>query len=157
MLKKLQIFLVLIVLLSISTTGIFCIYFLSQYSDKMNEHFLASASELFVRNIKDGRSYEEASASCQDVFADESSQLRVTVIAVDGTVLYDNQQDASTMENHASRSEFKTALSSQGTATIKRHSATLDVDMLYMARYYADLDQVVRTSIPLVLYQSGVK
>ncbi|MEI8200921.1 MAG: ATP-binding protein [Eubacteriales bacterium] len=157
MLKKLQIFLVLIVLLSISTTGIFCIYFLSQYSDRMNEQLLESASELFVRDIADGRSYEEASASCQAVFADESTQLRITVIAADGTVLYDNQQAAASMENHANRNEVKAVLSSKGTATVKRHSATLDVDMLYMARYYAGLDQVIRTSIPLVLYQTGVK
>src|SRR5450756_1768542 len=103
MLKKLQIFLVLIVLLSISTTGIFCIYFLSQYSDKMNEQLLASASELFVRDISDGRSFEAASASCQAVFADESTKLRITVIKTDGTVLYDNQQDAAKMENHKDR------------------------------------------------------
>lgn len=156
MLKKLQIFLVLIVLLSISTTGIFCIYFLSNYSDKMNEQVLASASELFVRFVEDGRSYEEASAACQSVFADESSKLRITVITADGTVLYDNQQAAAAMENHADREEIRTALSLHGTATQKRHSMTLDVDMLYLARYYSNLDQVVRTSIPLVVYQAGV-
>jgi len=156
MLKKLQIFLVLIVLLSISTTGIFCIYFLSNYSDKMNEHILASASELFVRFVEDGRGYEAASASCQTIFADQSSHLRITVIAADGTVLYDNQQSAAAMENHSDREEVRTALSSQGTAIQKRHSTTLDVDMMYLARYYSGLDQVVRTSIPLVVYQAGV-
>jgi len=157
MLKKLQIFLVLIVLLSISTTGIFCIYFLSQYSDKMNEQLLASASELFVREIDDGYGYKEASDICQTVFADESVNLRITVIAVDGVVLYDNQQAASTMENHADRQEVKAVLSSFGTATKKRHSATLDADMLYLARYYPDLNQVIRTSIPLKFYQAGVQ
>jgi len=157
MLKKLQLFLVLIVLLSISTTGIFCIYFLSQYSDKMNEQLLASASELFVREIDDGYGYKEASDICQTVFADESINLRITVIDIDGVVLYDNQQAASTMENHADRQEVKAVLSSLGTATKKRHSTTLDADMLYLARYYPGLKQVIRTSIPLKFYQTGVE
>lgn len=157
MLKKLQIFLVLIVLLSISTTGIFCMYFLSQYSDKINEQLLASASALFVRDITAGRSYEEASASCQAVFADASTNLRITVINTDGTVLYDNQQDAAIMDNHKDRTEVKAVLSSHDTATIKRHSKTLNADMLYMARYYSNLGQVVRTSIPLIVYQAGVQ
>jgi len=157
MLKKLQLFLVLIVLLSITTTGIFCIYFLSQYSDKMNEQLLASANELFVRELADGRNYEEASTACQTIFADESVNLRITVIDADGKVLYDNQQSAALMENHANREEVKSAISSQGTAVIKRHSATLNADMLYLARFYPDLNQVVRTSLPLVFYQSGVQ
>lgn len=157
MLKKLQLFLVLIVLLSISTTGIFCIYFLSKYSDNMNEQFLASAGELFVREIDDGYSYQEASEICQTVFAKESLDLRITVIDADGVVLYDNQQAAANMENHAQREEIKTVLSTLGTATIKRHSTTLDIDMFYLARYYPDRGQVIRTSVPMSLYQVGVK
>jgi len=156
MIKRLQIFLVLIVLLSISTTGIFCIYFLNQYSDKTNGFLLASASELFVREIKTGTSYQEASEVCQAVFSEDSASLRITVITVDGEVIYDNQQDASKMENHADRAEVKSAISSAGTATQKRHSDTLGVDMLYLATYYSDLNQIVRTSVPLVFYQAGV-
>ena len=156
MLKKLQIFLVLIVLLSISTTGIFCIYFLSQYSDKMNEQFLVSASELYFKELKDAHTYQEASADCQTVFSDESESLRITVINMDGVVLYDNQQDAAKMENHSNRQEIKTAMATKGTSYDKRHSATLGVDMLYMARYYPSLNEIIRTSVPLVAYESGV-
>src|ERR1035437_3000011 len=148
MLKKLQIFLVLIVLLSISTTGIFCIYSLSKYSDKMNEQFLVAASELYVKELADSHTYGEASADCQTVFSEESASLRITVINLDGVVLYDNQQDAATMDNHSTREEVKSAISSKGTAYDKRHSATLNVDMLYMARYYPNLNEIIRTSIP---------
>jgi len=157
MLKKLKIFLVMLVLLSISATGFLCLYFLSQYSDKMNEQILSSASDLFVREYTNGKNYDEANLACQDVFSAESPELRITVIARDGTVLYDNQQDASAMENHAAREEVKKALISAGTATNKRHSSTLDTDMLYMARYYSDFQFVVRTAVPLNLYQSGVR
>ena len=157
MLRRMQIFLVIIVLLSISITGFFCIYFLGQYSDRMNEQLLVSASELFSKEITGGQSYDQASATCQEVFADESVHLRITVIDADGVVLYDNQQDASTMMNHSNRPEVKKAFSTKGTATQKRHSATLDSDMLYMARYYPALNQVVRTSVPLDFYQQGIR
>ena len=39
-----------------------------------------------------------------------SSQYRLTWIAADGTVLYDTQADAASMENHASREEVQQAL-----------------------------------------------
>lgn len=35
---------------------------------------------------------------------------RITYIAEDGTVLYDNQADAATMENHGDRKEIQEAL-----------------------------------------------
>ena len=35
---------------------------------------------------------------------------RITWVAADGTVLYDNEADAATMENHADRQEIKAAL-----------------------------------------------
>ena len=38
---------------------------------------------------------------------------RVTWVAADGTVLYDNEADASTMENHADREEIREALTSE--------------------------------------------
>jgi len=157
MLRRMQIFLVIIVLLSISTTGIFCIYFLGQYSDRMNVQMLASASELYYHELSAGQTYEQASAACQTVFADESMKLRITVIDADGVVLYDNQQNAATMVNHAGRKEIKDAFATKGTATQKRHSATLNMDMLYLARYYPDLNEVIRSSVPLEIYQKGIQ
>jgi len=60
------------------------------------------------------------------------TQARVTVIARDGAVLADSQGDPSTMDNHAGRPEVRQALAgSEGSAV--RHSATLDVDLCYLA------------------------
>lgn len=157
MLKKLQIFLFVLVLVAISVTGLSYLFFLSQYSDVMNEKILASACELFVRDIQNDASYQEASESVKEVFHAEGQSLRITLIDSDGTVLFDNEEDASEMDNHAGREEVRQAFATQGTATNKRHSSTMDSDMLYMARFYPELNMVVRTAIPLVLYQSGVR
>jgi len=157
MLKRLQIFLITIVLLSITMTGAFCAYFLSKYSDRMNEQLLASAADLFAQEMQKGATYEEASESCTGVFSEESLNLRITIVDEEGVVLFDNQEDALTMENHSDRTEIKEAISSGDTATKKRHSETINVDMLYLAKYYKDLGYVVRTSLPLVAYQSGLR
>jgi signal transduction histidine kinase len=157
MLKKLQVFLFVLVLVAISATGLSYLFFLSQYSDAMNEKLLASASELFVREFQNGASYQDASDSVQQVFNAEGQFLRITLVDSSGTVLYDNEEDASKMENHSGREEIRKAFDTKGMATNKRHSSTLDSDMLYMARFYPGLNIVVRTAVPLILYQSGVR
>ena len=58
---------------------------------------------------------------------------RVTWVAADGTVLYDNEADASTMENHADREEIREALTSE-TGTAQRFSSTLSEQTLYVTQ-----------------------
>ena len=58
--------------------------------------------------------------------------VRVTVIAANGQVLADSESDASTMENHADRPEFREALAN-GNGRSARRSATLQRDLLYYA------------------------
>lgn len=62
----------------------------------------------------------------------QRTQLRVTVVAADGTVLADSATDPSTMENHAARPEVAAALAGRvGSDT--RVSATLGVAQMYVA------------------------
>ncbi len=70
---------------------------------------------------------------------------RVTWIAADGTVVFDSEADASTMENHANREEVKQALSS-GAGMSYRQSATLLEETLYLARQLKD-GSVLRMSV----------
>jgi len=70
---------------------------------------------------------------------------RVTWIAADGTVLFDSDADASTMENHSNREEVKLALSS-GAGMSSRKSATLLEETLYLARQLKD-GSVLRMSV----------
>ena len=62
----------------------------------------------------------------------EQSRTRVTVIDRSGVVLADSQHDSSTMDNHAGRPEVLQALAGQ-TGSAVRHSATLNVDLCYLA------------------------
>jgi len=79
------------------------------------------------------------------------TDARVTIVARDGTVLADSQHDASSMDNHAGRPEVRQALAG-ATGTAVRHSATLDVDLCYLA-VPADLPgrpgAILRLAVPL--------
>ena len=61
----------------------------------------------------------------------------MTWVAADGTVLYDNEADASTMENHADREEIREALTSE-TGTAQRFSSTLSEQTLYVTQRLSD-------------------
>jgi two-component system, OmpR family, phosphate regulon sensor histidine kinase PhoR len=59
-------------------------------------------------------------------------QNRITIIDTGGRVLADTEAKPETMENHAYRPEFRKALSGK-TGISVRQSATLNVDMMYVA------------------------
>ena len=67
----------------------------------------------------------------------DSNRYRLTWIAPDGTVLYDTQADASTMENHASREEVQQALAT-GEGESSRYSQTLLEKTIYVAKRMDD-------------------
>lgn len=85
-------------------------------------------------------------------------QARVTIIASDGTVRGDSEQDPATMENHSTRPEVVAALAS-GTGEATRYSATLHENMLYVATPITDQGQtmgVARVSLPLTAVEQSV-
>lgn len=85
-------------------------------------------------------------------------EARVTIIAVDGTVLGDSQENPSTMENHSTRPEVKDALES-GFGESIRYSATLGMQMMYIAVPIArqsDILGVARVALPLAAIQNAV-
>ncbi len=69
---------------------------------------------------------------------------RATWIGSDGTVLYDSDAEASSLESHADREEFMEALAS-GVGRSARYSATMTERMLYYAERLAD-GSVIRTA-----------
>ena len=62
---------------------------------------------------------------------------RITLVESDGTVVYDNQTDPATMENHADRAEIAQALTS-GSGEARRMSATLAQETFYCASRLSD-------------------
>ena len=66
------------------------------------------------------------------------------ILREDGTVLYDNQADAATMENHGDRKEIQEALKT-GSGHAERISKTLSQKTLYYALRLSD-NSVLRVS-----------
>ena len=80
--------------------------------------------------------------------------LRITVIAADGTVLGESDKPATelhTIENHLKRPEVQQAIDT-GVGVDTRHSATIGVDLMYVAVSVKKKDGVagfVRVALPL--------
>ena len=90
-----------------------------------------------------------------DAEADRLGQLtasRVTLVADDGRVVGDSTQSIeqlATLENHATRPEI-VAAATNTIGTSRRHSTTIDTDMLYVAtRTSHPVVRFVRVSLPL--------
>ena len=66
-----------------------------------------------------------------------NSESRITWIAADGTVLYDNREDAAAMENHSDRDEVREALQT-GEGHSSRYSHTLSEKTIYYAVRLSD-------------------
>jgi signal transduction histidine kinase len=81
------------------------------------------------------------------------NDLRVTLIDTNGTVVFDNEQQIDSMDNHANRPEIAAALKT-GRGTSIRLSETLHREFLYYARAFANSDagtnanRVVRVALP---------
>ncbi len=72
------------------------------------------------------------------------SDYRITWIDENGTVIYDNQADADSMENHLEREEIKQAFET-GFGESSRYSSTLSEKLLYAAKRLSD-GTVIRLS-----------
>jgi two-component system phosphate regulon sensor histidine kinase PhoR len=85
-------------------------------------------------------------------------QARITLIAKNGTVLGDTDQNPLTMENHATRPEVVEALAS-GIGQATRYSATLHENMMYVAVLVTNQGEVLgiaRVALPLTAVESSV-
>jgi two-component system, OmpR family, phosphate regulon sensor histidine kinase PhoR len=105
-------------------------YFRTQLTDELATQ--TREAEFIIRTLvaSDSARYEHLQRYSR------SANLRLTLIDRTGKVLFDSelQQDRIPLiENHLQRPEVQEALRS-GTGTSTRHSATINVDLLYLAR-----------------------
>jgi len=77
------------------------------------------------------------------------ARARMTVIALDGTVLADSQEDPANMENHKNRTELIEAASGR-IGRSQRASPTLDIRMMYVAL------RVERNELPIALVRTAM-
>ena len=85
-------------------------------------------------------------------------ETRVTIVALNGTVLGDSEEDPAAMENHANRPEIVDALAT-GVGESTRYSTTLGQKMMYVAvpiSYQGGILGVARVSLPLTAVESLV-
>lgn len=75
---------------------------------------------------------------------EDKSDYRITWVNEDGSVIYDNQADAGSMENHLEREEIKQAFDT-GYGESSRYSSTLSEKLLYAAQKLSD-GTVIRLS-----------
>ncbi len=90
---------------------------------------------------------------------DDTMDCRITWIAADGTVLFDNRGDSGLMENHLQRQEVRSALE-QGYGQSQRYSDTLLERYIYAAEQLPDgtilrLSMSQNTVLPLLLDMSS--
>ena len=88
----------------------------------------------------------------------EQTDTRVTLIALDGTVLGDSEEDPAIMENHAIRPEIRDALGT-GSGESTRYSTTLGQKMMYVAApisHQGEVLGIARVSLPLTAVESLV-
>lgn len=74
------------------------------------------------------------------------ADLRVSVINVDGTLMFDNTLDSLPGESHLDRHEISQAMASGKGFTLRRHSASTDNTYFYSATKNDDV--IVRSAVP---------
>lgn len=96
--------------------------------------------EVFQKQVKEDLRLETQVLRSTGIFEEERqkelklavSELRITLIGADGTVLYDNDADIGSMDNHATRPEVEEAFSDGEGETVRR-SDTMNVNTFYYA------------------------
>ena len=99
------------------------------------EYYIDSSKQSLIQDI-DLLSFTIDNKTDLDALAakiKKNLQLRLTVIASDGTVIAEGYKDKTTMENHRYRPEVMQA-DNEAFGFIIRHSHTLDKDLLYVAK-----------------------
>jgi two-component system phosphate regulon sensor histidine kinase PhoR len=89
----------------------------------------------------------------------EQINTRVTIVALDGNVLGDSEEDPATIENHAARPEIRDALST-GLGESTRYSTTLEQKMMYIAvpiSHQGEVLGIARVALPLKEVESLVR
>lgn len=115
-----------------------------QIVQSLREGLIAQArlTRLLIESVPSAQMEEAVRQVARD------AGVRVTVIAPDGRVLADSEADVGTMEPHDTRPEVVQARE-QGTGWAIRHSATLNIDMLYVAEHAGPESPTVRLALAL--------
>ena len=165
--QKINLRLSLIALLAVlaATVGITLVYY-SLFQTRVKND-LQTDSRLLSETGLFQSLYSAAGGNAERIDLDalaalDSDNLRITWIASDGTVLYDNDTDASGLTNHLDRPEIRSALSA-GSGESVRRSDTLNFNTFYYALKLSDgtilrvstqarsITNMFLTAVPIIL------
>ncbi len=144
-----------VALILLAMTGLF--FYLSGLVREIELSTLRSQLSNEARLIGDALAarteWDQAGASLDDAARSYAALLdaRVTLIAADGVVRGESDEDRAQMDNHLYRPEVQAALTS-GVGSSIRYSRTVDREMMYVAvalRADGQLRGVVRLALPL--------
>jgi len=106
-------------------------------------------AEIVMHDISDSSERGNLKAEIERI--GQPIEERITVIDRIGEVIGDSEEDASMMENHAGRPEFKAAFT-EGYGESTRYSTTLGINMMYVAVPViknGEITGAVRVAMPL--------
>jgi two-component system phosphate regulon sensor histidine kinase PhoR len=156
MLKRINTLVISVVVLSILATGLTAFQVINRYNDRINRDYLESAATMIELALHNGATAQTAAEEALTIFDRDQQRIRITIIDRSGSVLFDNEANASQMENHLFRPEIASAIQNGLPGVAVRRSQTLHVDMLYLAIYSPDLQKVIRTAMPLDEQRQGL-
>jgi two-component system phosphate regulon sensor histidine kinase PhoR len=152
---------VLLIVVSMAALGIYLSSFIYDQQLSQLENQLMSETRLLAESLVPHLEGTETRPDELVALARQWGELikaRVTVIAPDGTVLADSDQDYQVMENHLNRPEVIAALHN-GIGSSTRFSETLGYRMIYTAvaiRPTGDLLGIARVAVPVVELEQSV-
>lgn len=131
------------------------------YSLNQNEKYLALVSNFLSNRIQE-INISESQEKLNQIASDTAlkSGTRISLIAADGTVIFDSEKNPAEMVNHAFREEIRAAFDTGKSACSTRYSKTVKKEMMYFAVPVSDLSGkkiVVRASMPLVSIDIAMK
>lgn len=142
----------LIVLVSLSLLGIILLNYFRDYTMQQEKNALilnAKIVETAFADILYTRNTATLNTTLRELH--DKTNLRITIVDADGTVLGDTSEPSETMENHLGREEIHQALSEDYGIAV-RESATLHENFMYVAvpvYRNGQLIGIIRTSASL--------
>jgi len=144
---------ILLVLVGMGVLGIYLVNTIRNSETGQLETQLEVEGNLIAVISRSGFTGNGASGELDSIAKSLGRELntRITLIAPDGTVLGDTEEDPADMQNHASRPEIVAALKGETGQSI-RFSTTLRENMMYVAVPVVDQDRiagVARAALPM--------
>ena len=113
-----------------------------RYKEQLLDTELQGVNTQIIQSLNHGMPPAEAAGNA----ASQHKHLRISIIARDGKILYDNTLDSLPGTNHLDRTEISLALKNEHGYTTRRHSPSTGQSYFYSAT--ASNNYIVRTALP---------